>query len=534
MNSSKQCSATIIKPFSLCHQLLFNTFSAPKSYKKIENALKILDLVTPKTSIEECSSHIRLMKAFTHEFFQTNPIPKTLFKSRSLDSVESKKDLFDGILDCDAYWEWMTSIKGQNVLNKEIALSVFVGMHKEGMRQNARNLSSVLSSCGAERALSSGMQIHSFAIRTGFDSNVSVGSSLISLYSKCGELDNAYLVFDKMPVRNTVSWTAIIVGFAQHCQVEMCLELFYQMRLSALKPNDFTFASVLSVCMGSGSLGPGRSAHSQTIRMGFNSYIHVANALISMYAKCGSIQEANFVFERMPDKDLISWNSMIAGYAQHGLAEQAINLLKSMEKHKIKPDAITFLGILSSCRHAGLLEQGRLCFNSMFEQGVKPELDHYSCMVDLLSRTGRLEEALEFIEQMPICPNAVIWGSLLSSCRVYENVWIGIKAAKNRLLLEPGCAATHVQLANLYANAGCWDHAANVRKLMKEKGLKTIIGYSWIEIGNEVYRFRAEDGSNTKVHEIFTVVDSLASHMRNLSYVPKISLGLHEEEFIYD
>ena len=205
--------------------------------------------------------------------------------------------------------------------------------------------------------------------------------------------------------------------------------------------------------------------------MGFDLYVHVSNALISMYSKCGSIDEAHYVFQKMPCRDLISWNSMISGYAQYGLGELAVDLLKKMDKENIVPDAISFLGVLSSCRHAGLVELGRHCFDLMLEHGIKPELDHYSCIIDLLGRAGRLEEALDIIKRMSISPNAVIWGSLLSSCRVHGNVWIGIHAAESRILLEPGCAATYVQLANLYAGVGYWNHVAKVRKLMKDRAL---------------------------------------------------------------
>ncbi|KAF5178932.1 Pentatricopeptide repeat-containing protein, partial [Thalictrum thalictroides] len=167
--------------------------------------------------------------------------------------------------------------------------------------------------------------------------------------------------------------------------------------------------------------------------MGFSSYVHIGNALISMYSKCGNVVQALYIFERMKVKDIVTWNSMIAGYAQHGLADLALNMLKEMEKFEIKPDAITFLAVLSSCRHAGLVELGQLCFKFMVQHGLEPDLDHYSCIVDLLGRAGLVEEAKHFIDKMPIFPNAVIWGSLLSSCRLHGKVQIGIEAAENRL-----------------------------------------------------------------------------------------------------
>ncbi|KAJ8754243.1 hypothetical protein K2173_002143 [Erythroxylum novogranatense] len=332
-------------------------------------------------------------------------------------------------------------------------------------------------------------------------------------------------MFEEMPLRNVVSWTAIISGFAKDWQVDMCFELYSFMRNSTLKPNEFTFTSILSACTGTGALGQGRSAHCQIVQMGFDSHLYIANALISMYCKCGNVDDALEIFEIMMSKDIVSWNSMIAGYAQHGLAVQALELFEEMKKLGIKPDDITFLGVLSSCRHAGLVDGGRNYFNSMAEYGVRPELDHYSCLIDLLGRAGLVEEARDTVLSMPMSPNAVVWGSLLSSCRLHGSVWIGIQAAESKLLLEPGCAATHVQLANLYASVKCWDQAARVRKLMKDRSLKTIPGYSWIEIKNVVYRFRAEDWSNSRLNEIVILLDRLMDHIAISELVP----GIEEE-----
>ncbi|KAH0930433.1 hypothetical protein HID58_016160 [Brassica napus] len=265
---------------------------------------------------------------------------------------------------------------------------------------------------------------------------------------------------------------------------------------------------------GSGALGQGRSVHCQTLQMGFKSYLHITNALISMYCKCGDLNDAFRIFDHFENKDVVSWNSMIAGYAQHGLATQAIEMFEvMMTKSGIKPDAITYLGVLSSCRHAGLVKEGRKLFNSMAENGMKPQLNHYSCLVDLLGRFGLLQEALDLIENMPMEPNPVIWGSLLFSCRVHGDVWMGIRAAEERLLLEPECAATHVQLANLYASVQYYKEAAMVRKVMKDKGLRTNPGCSWIEIDNDVFMFKAEDGSNCRMVEIVHVLRCLVDHM---------------------
>ncbi|XP_044463707.1 pentatricopeptide repeat-containing protein At2g37320 [Mangifera indica] len=485
---------------TLSHSRLFYSQKQTTPSKRLDKALRVLDIISPKTRVSASSqNHLRLIQ----DLLQTD--------SNQLDVGLS--NVFDEMLKYD--------------VEKSKSITSHRDLQGDGLKIGAGVLSNGVSLCGSARDIHGGAQYHCLAIKSGFVANVYVGSSLISFYGKCGEMVDAYKLFQEMPVRNVVSWTAIIAAFAQEWHVEMCLELYRMMRNSTAKPNDFTFTSILSACTGSGALGQGRSAHCQSIQMGFESYIQVANALISLYCKCGNVEDAYYVFINMHGKDIVSWNSMITGYAQHGLVEWAIDLFEDMKKQTVKPDAITFLSVLSSCRHAGLVEKGKGYFDSMVEHGLEPELDHYSCVVDLLGRAGLLEEAGNFIQKMPICPNAVIWGSLLASCRIHGGVWVGIQAAESRLLLEPECAATHVQLANLYASVKCWDQAARVRKLMKDKGLKTNPGHSWIEIKNCVYRFRAEDKSITRLAEILAVVDCLVDHMKSLGNEPEME---HEIE----
>lgn len=479
----------IFRPFS------FYKLGPKNTNKDLINALRILKLVSPQktvTDIENHRSHLRLVEDIL-ENTARNPIGSNL------------KTVTETIVD-------------SSVLEMEQGLGIDVCF-----------LSHALSLCGSKRDFYGGIQYHCLAIKVGFIANVYVGSSLISLYSRCGLLSDAYRVFDEMSVRNVVSWTAIIAGFSQEWRVDMCLELFRRMRGLDLKPNYFTYTSLLSACMSSGALGHGRGVHCQIIQMGFHCYLHVDNALISMYSKCGVIDDALYIFENMVSRDVVTWNSLIVGYAHHGLAEEAFSLFDEMIKQGVNPDAVTFLGILSSCRHGGLVKEGQVYFSSMVNHGLQPELDHYSCIVDLLGRAGLLLEALDFIQNMPVCPNAVIWGSLLSSSRLHGSVWIGIRAAESRLSLEPGCSATLSQLANLYASVGWWNQVARVRTLMKDRGLKPNPGCSWLEVKNKVHRFEAQDKSNSRMNDVLLIMDSLVDHMSGLSLQFQIS----EEENIW-
>ncbi|MQL89030.1 hypothetical protein Taro_021600, partial [Colocasia esculenta] len=519
-------SFIISRYFSTAYQALANcrVVSSSRHIKSnhLEQALEVLDLITPEnTNLRGQESHVRLIQSCLEVLLETSaPGDHRMaqsdvhanFTGRRLDKLE------ENIAICE----------DSGVHLKYNYPFLFQELHKIGTRLDAAMVSGILSECGASGYFRSGLQLHALSVKTALDKFSPVGSALISLYSKCGYVEDAYQLFNEMSSRDTVLWTSIIAGYAQNWQVDTCLHLFVKMKQSTSKPNDYTLSSLLSACAGAGCLQLGKVVHCQEIQMGFDSYIHVSNALISMYAKCGSIDNALCIFNQMKCRDIISWNSMISAYAQHGLAAEGLDLLRQMETENFVPDAVTYVGVLSSCRHAGLVEQGRQCFNSMLAYGLQPEQDHYSCIVDLLGRAGLLEEALDFIVKMPIPANAVIWGSLLSSCRVHGNIWVGIRAAESRLLLEPACAVTHVQLANLYASIGDWKQTAKVRKCMKDKDVRTIPGCSWIEVGNEIHKFRAEDGSNSQVNEIILLLDALIDHMKTLDCGSEIKLELQE------
>lgn len=495
------------RPFS-SHKFTFR-----RENRELTNALRVLNLVNlKKRDTENHQSHLRLIEGMLEsnvtEYIKVNSAGAK--RTTEIQDVANK----------------MAQSSGLQIEN---SVYIHLNQQEQGLGVDAHFLSHAVSTCGSKRDLRGGLQYHCLAIMTGYIANIYVGSSMISLYSKCSLLEDAYRTFEEIPIRNVVSWTAIIAAFAQEWNIDKCLELFHHMRDSELKPNDFTYTSLLSACTGSGALGQGRSAHCQIIQTGFYSYVHIANALITMYCKCGVIHDALYIFEHVESKDVVTWNSMIAGYAQHGHVQEAIDLFEKMKLQGVSPDVITYLGVLSSCRHAGLVKEGWLYFYSMAEHGVSPELDHYSCIVDLLGRAGLLLEAIDFIQNMPVYPNAVIWGSLLSSSRLHGSVWIGIQAAECRLLLEPGCPATLLQLANLYASVSWWDQVARVRKLMKDKGLKTNPGCSWIEVKNKVHRFGAEDKSNSRMTEMIILMNSLIDHMKSSG----LSQMLDEEDALF-
>lgn len=487
-------SLIIFREFSALSKLGVFGSHRPAKSKRLERALGVLDLMSPGNgNVEGQENHARLIQSCLGDLLEAKQPSRTPRRKAGAcpeegDRSSCREFLSRGELDATA-------------LSGFLSGGCFI----------------------------SGLQLHAFSGKAGLDRTCPVASALIKLYAGNGRLHYAHQVFDEMTHRSTASWTAIIAGYAQNSQLQTALQLFIQMKRSSSKPNDYTLSSLLSGCAGAGCLQSGKALHCQGIQTGFSSHSHVSNALISMYAKCGSIDDGSSIFNQMTTRDIVSWNSMISGYAQHGLAAEAVDLLRKMEALSVAPDSVTFLGVLSSCRHAGLVGLARSCFNAMLGFGLNPELGHYSCIVDLLGRAGQLVEALDFIERMPVTPNAVIWGSLLSSCRVHGNTCVGIRAAEGRLGMEPGCAATHVQLANLYAAVGDWRRAAKVRREMKERGVKTVPGYSWIEVGGEVHMFRAEDGSNTHLKEMISVLDSLFDQMRSFGQKSTAESDLQEE-----
>ncbi|XP_057872604.1 pentatricopeptide repeat-containing protein At4g02750 [Cryptomeria japonica] len=457
---------------------------------------------------------------------------------------------------------WAAIIAGCAQNNKaEEAMSFFSQMHRMGVKPNQFSFASVLYACASLAALEQGKQIQAHSIKTGFQLDIIVGNNLITMYAKCRSIegtsqifnkintnamalrsamitrhakncrvDEARKVFEKMPEKKLISWTAMIAGYAQTGDGEEALKLFCNMLWQGMKPNQSTFTVVLSACANLAALGQGKQIQSQVIRTGFENDVFVGNSLITMYAKCGTT-DACQVFEEMPEKDLVSWNAMIAGYAQHGLGKEALQLFEKMKKSHTRPDDVTFVGVLSACSHAGLVEEGWQNFDSMSrDYCIIPGPHHYACMVDLLGRSGLLHEAEDFINNMPTEPDAAVWGSLLAACRIHSNVELGKKAAEHIYELEPQNTGIYMLLSNIYAAAGRWDDMSTVRTMMKDRGLKKEPACSWVEVNNNVHTFVTGDRTHPQATKIYATLDWLALQMKDLGYVPDKNFVLHDVE----
>ncbi|CAN8270622.1 unnamed protein product [Cochlearia groenlandica] len=389
----------------------------------------------------------------------------------------------------------------------------------------------VIKGCSRLCAVEEGKQIHGVSFKLGFAVDKFVQSSLVSFYSKSGLLDCARKVFDEMSERDLVTWNSLIDGYARCGNVEIARKLFDEMPDYGFKPKNATFTSLISAVAASAILSTGKWVHSYMIKNGIITDNVIGTLLIEMYSKCGSIESALSAFESVRRKKLGHWNSVIVGLGMHGMAQEAFQLFKQMQESHIKPNGVTFVGLLNACSHVGYVKEARCYFDSMVkEYGIERKIEHYGCLVDVLCRTGKLQEAKDVIEEMPMRPNKVILMSLLRGARIYVNVEIGEYAAHRLVESSP---ESHVAMSNMYAAAGKWDKVSEVREMMKKKGIKKDAGWSLIERKGVVHRFIVGDKSHPQSDEIYEKLKEMREKLRESGHVPdtkQVLLRIEEEK----
>ncbi|XP_073127494.1 pentatricopeptide repeat-containing protein At2g21090-like [Henckelia pumila] len=413
----------------------------------------------------------------------------------------------------------------------------------------------LVNSCASLTVLGLLRQVHGVAIAMDLDLNVVASNALIDAYGKCGEVESSYSIFSRMeekdvvswnslvvayasasrmedacrifyqsPVKNVVSWTALITELVRSGKGEKSLSFFKKMVDESVAPNDITYVSALGACADLAVIGRGKQIHCHVIRIRSSTVfdnVFLINALIDMYCKCGDMVSSLRLFERLHDKDIVTWNSIITGLAQNGHGEASISIFETMMKANVKPNHVTFMAVLSACGHSGLESKGAQLLEMMERDfNLIPQLEHYSILVDLLGRKNRLKEAIEVIEKAPNGADHIgMWGSILSSCRIHGNMELATKAAEALFELEPENTGRYVMLSNIYATAGKWNDSGRIRKLMGERDLKKEAGFSWIEIKNARQKFVAEDRFNSDMVEIQELLLNLVSQMKNTGYM---------------
>ncbi|KAB5574403.1 hypothetical protein DKX38_001597 [Salix brachista] len=454
------------------------------------------------------------------------------------------RQVFDEISERDVV-SWTSMIDGYSKhkwCDEAVKLFDSMLMYSD-VKPNEVTMIAVLSSCSQKRDLRLGKTLHEYVKTRNVTRSLNLMNAILDMYVKCGCLDSGREIFDtmgvrdvfswtsmvngyakngelelaralfnEMPERNVVSWNAMIAGYSQNNQPKEALGLFHSMlEATAFVPMENTLVCVLSACGQLGFLDYGQWIYQNYVRMRYNEIsVILANALIDMYAKCGVIHEAAQVFNEMPERNLVSWNSMITAYASHGHAKQALDVFEQMISGGSKPDDIALVGVLSACNHGGLVAQGREYFQNMKRKyGVEPKKEHYACMIDLLGRVGLLEDACELITKMPKEPSAAAWGALIHACRMHGNVEVAKIAAPRLLELDPEDSGVYVLLASIFGSGRRWGDVKVARRMMRERRVKKIPGRSMIELAGQFHEFLAGDESHPQSEGIYNALDQL-------------------------
>ncbi|XP_075484568.1 pentatricopeptide repeat-containing protein At5g13270, chloroplastic-like [Primulina tabacum] len=355
-----------------------------------------------------------------------------------------------------------------------------------------------------------GEQIHTSIVKLGLENEVSAGTPLVDFYVKFGDIESATQAFEQVREPNDVSWSAILRGYSQIGEVDKCVKVLNSLRNKGAILNEFIYTSIFQVCSALADLNLGAQAHGDAIKRGLVSNLYGETALITMYAKCGRMDDGHQVFEMMDEPDTVAWTALIAGCAYHGDALEALSLFGRMQASGVKANAVTFVAVFSACSHAGLVGEAKQYLESMSgEHGVEPTISHYDCMIDIYSRAGLLNEAIELIYTMPFEPDVMSWKSFLGGCSIHKNFELGKVAAEKLLQLDPNDTAAYVLMFNLHALCGRWDEAARVRKLMAERDLRKEVGCSWITVKGKVHRFIVGDQHHPRTKEIYSKLEEL-------------------------
>ncbi|GLT58154.1 hypothetical protein SLA2020_310730 [Shorea laevis] len=426
------------------------------------------------------------------------------------------------------------------------ALELFVSMAESGHKWNEHTFTSVLSACSESRNLKVGKEVHAWVLKNGLSSNSFVSSGIVDVYCKCGQMKHAELMhlasgvrnsysatslifgysfqgkmveaqrlFDSLEEKNSVVWTALFSGYLKSQQCKAVFQLFNEFKAKeATTPDALMLISMLGASALQATLDPGKQIHGYILRMGFDIDEKLISAIMDMYSKCGNIAYAEMIFNNVNERDLVIYNIMIAGYAHNGHENKAFLLFEEMLKKGIWPDAVTFIALLSACRHCGLVELGERYFDSMREDyNILPEIDHYACMIDLYGRANQLEKAEAFLKSIPIEPDAVILGAFLNACRLNGCAELAREAEEKLLRVQSDNGARYVQLANIYAAEGNWDDMGRIRNQMRGKEVKKFAGCSWVYVDNSVNIFTSSDRSHSKTEAIYSVLDCITAEL---------------------
>ncbi|XP_030924272.1 pentatricopeptide repeat-containing protein At2g37310 [Quercus lobata] len=501
-----------------------------------------------------------LRRGFDLDIFVVNAL---ITQYSRCDEIGFARTVFDRMSERDIVsWNSMIAGYSQAGFYEECKELYREMLGSSGLRPNGMTIVSVLQACGQSHDLIFGIEVHRFINESQIDIDVSVYNAIIGLYAKCGSLDYARELFDEMSDKDEVTygsiisgymlhgfvdnamdlfrniknpglstWNAVISGLVQNNRHEGVLDLVIEMQACGFKPNTVTISSILPTISCLSNLKVGKEIHAYSVKNNYDSNIYVSTAIIDTYAKSGFLHGAQRIFDQSKHKSLIIWTAIISAYAAHGDANTTLRLFNEMLNNGIRPDPVTFTAVLSACAHSGMVEEAWEIFDAMFmKYGIQPSVEHYACMVGVLSRAGRLSEAAEFVSKMPIEPSAKVWGALLNGAAVSGDVELGKFVCDHLFEIEPENTGNYIIMANLYSQAGRWEEADKTRERMKKIGLKKIPGSSWIETSGGLQIFIARDVSNGRAEEIYEILGGLLGLMREEGYVSRDEL---DEESVF-
>ncbi|WOL04795.1 hypothetical protein Cni_G13517 [Canna indica] len=501
---------------------------------------KDTNYVTFSTTLAACSSPESLVFGkMVHAFTIHLGLQGNLMVGNALITMYSKCKTMG-----EAHWVFLTmpscdvvtcnTLIGGYVENEEQreAMQVFTWMRKAGVGSNYITMVNILgafsNSCDLMKY---GKPLHAHAVSTGLESDEYVKNSLLTMYAKCGDLDSSVYIFDGLESKTVVSWNAMISSKAHNGHGEDAFKLFMEMQLVGVELDQFSLSGGLAASANLASVEEGQQLHGLVTKLGFDSNLHVINATMDMYGKCGKMDDVLKILPEPKKRSQQSWNILISGYARHGLFDKAEDAFKEMLAMGYQPDYVTFVSLLSSCNHSGLVDKGLVYYKSMTSEfGISPGIEHCVCMVDLLGRSGRLMEAEQFIKDMTISPNDLIWRSLLSSSRIHRNLDIGKKAAERLLQLDPLDDSAYVLLSNVCAINGKWEDVDRLRRKMESINLKKKPACSWIKVKNQVSAFGIGDRSHPQANQIYAKLKEMLQMIKKVGYVADTSFALHDTD----
>lgn len=403
------------------------------------------------------------------------------------------------------------------------ALELFQKMQLEGIKPDRVTFLCILKACSHIGAIGSGRLLHEEVVRSGLETDLAVGNTLIDMYAKCGSVEEACIVLNGLHERDAVSWSALITGYVQHGHDALAFRNFEKMQEEGTKPSKVTYLCVLKACINLAALAQGWLIHEQVIKSGLQSDLDVGNTLIDLYAKCGMPDEAHRVFVQLPKRDIVSWGALVAGYAQVGSCKLVLHFLKDMESQGLKPNDVVFTSILAACSRAGLIQEAQRYFKVMLvDYVITPSIQHYSCLIDLFGRTGRLNEAKRFFEIMPLPADAVAWKSLLTSCKTHGSIDLGRHCFEQVVQLDPEDATNYVLMSCLYADAHMWEDVNKLQGMRRFAHAWKKPGKAWIEVQKEVFEFIMGGRDHEESDEIYSKFHRLGKSLKGDGHVPHL------------